>query len=39
MEERYLKIMYNLYHYRDLLTTWKFKEYPKLKKFNPNNIK
>ena len=35
MEERYLKILYNIYHIRNLIKTWKLKEYPKLNKFNP----
>ncbi len=36
MEERYLKILFNLYHYRDFLSTLKLIEYPKLKRFNIN---
>ncbi len=36
MDERYLKILFNLYHYKYFISNWKLLEYPKLKTFNIN---
>ncbi len=38
MEEKYLTIIYNIYHFRYILSTGKLIQFPKLKKFNINRI-